>query len=58
MSEQVAVHAAVKTADATRRGVETLIKKAWSVMDAVSEKRRPTEYLSGRAVQSIRGEGT
>ena len=58
MTEKIAIDAAVKTADATRRGLEQLVRKAWSVMDAASEKRRPSEYLSGQGVRSIRGEET
>jgi hypothetical protein len=34
---------------------EKLIKKAWSIMDAASEKAQPSEYLSPKAVQSIQG---
>lgn len=56
MSEKIAVDAAVKTADATRRGLETLVRKAWSIMDAASEKQMPSEYLTERAVRSIQGE--
>ena len=55
MSEKIAVDAVVKTADATRRGLETLVRKAWSIMDAASEKRRPSDYLGERAVRSIQG---
>lgn len=32
-----------------------LVKKAWSIMDAASEKNRPGEYLSPQAIQSIQG---
>lgn len=37
------------------RETEKLVKKAWSIMDAASEKAQPSEYLSPRAVQSIQG---
>ena len=38
------------------KGVETLVKKAWSIMDAASEKVMPSQYLSDRAIRSIQGE--
>ena len=37
------------------KGVETLVKKAWSIMDAASEKVMPSQYLSDRAIRSIQG---
>ena len=46
---------ATKTLKATERGAERLMKKAWSVVDAASEKRRPSEYLGERARRSIQG---
>jgi hypothetical protein len=33
-----------------------LVKKAWSIMDAATEKTRPGEYLSTQAIQSIQGQ--
>ncbi|MCL4266962.1 MAG: hypothetical protein KJ069_27530 [Anaerolineae bacterium] len=32
-----------------------LVKKAWSIMDAASEKQPPSDYLSPKAIQSIQG---
>lgn len=32
-----------------------LVKKAWSIMDAATEKPPPSDYLSPRAVQNIQG---
>lgn len=46
------------TKDVTTKGVnliETGIKKAWSIMDAASEKKGPSEILSSNAVSSIQG---
>lgn len=37
------------------RETEKLVKKAWSIMDAASEKAQPSEYLSPSAVKSIQG---
>ena len=38
------------------RAVDTTTKKAWSILDAASEKKPPSEYLSKQAISSIRGE--
>lgn len=49
---------AKEAADVTRTAVKesiNLVKKAWSIMDAASEKSPPSDYLSPRAVQSIQG---
>ncbi|MCU0484562.1 MAG: hypothetical protein MUC85_00495 [Anaerolineales bacterium] len=35
--------------------VETGMQKAWSILDAASEKRAPGEYLSQKAVNAIQG---
>ena len=32
-----------------------LVKKAWSIMDAATEKQPPGDYLSPKAIQSIQG---
>lgn len=37
------------------RETEKLVKKAWSIMDAASEKQQPGECLSSKAIQSIQG---
>lgn len=57
MSEKVVADAAVKTTQVAEKGVEGLLRKAWSIMEAASEKKAPSQYLSDRAVRSIRGEG-
>jgi hypothetical protein len=49
---------AKEAADITKTAVKesiNLVKKARSIMDAASEKRPPSDYLSPRAVQSIQG---
>ncbi|MCU0485539.1 MAG: hypothetical protein MUC85_05450 [Anaerolineales bacterium] len=35
--------------------VETGMQKAWSILDAASEKRAPGDYLSQKAVYAIQG---
>lgn len=50
--------AAKVVSDATRAGVkfvETMAKKAWSVIDAAAEKKSPNEVISPQAVKSIQG---
>lgn len=47
-----------ETASLTKTAVKEgayLVKKAWSIMEAATEKSRPGEYLSTRAIQSIQG---
>lgn len=56
MSERLVTDATVKTAQAAEKAVEGLVKKAWSIMEAASEKQAPSQYLSEQAVSSIRGE--
>lgn len=52
------VDAAAKTAKAAERSMEGLVRKAWTIMDAASEKRPPSKYLTGRATRSIQGRAT
>jgi len=39
---------AVKAADST-------VKKIWSILDAATEKKAPSEFLSSKAINSIQG---
>ena len=55
MSEKLIADTTVKTARATEKGAEGLVKKAWSVMDAASEKKTPSQFLGDHAVRSIQG---
>jgi hypothetical protein len=55
MPERLVADATVKTAQAAEKGVESLVKKAWSIMDAAAEKTTPSQYLSDQAVRSIQG---
>ena len=57
MSERVVVDKVEKTVQTVGKALETLIKKAWSIMDAASEKQVPSQYLGERAVRSIQGKG-
>ena len=40
---------------AVQQGLEIFVKKAWSIMEAASEKQMPSHYLSDRAIRSIQG---
>ncbi len=59
MSLEKAIADSVQTATdvtkATLKTAETVVKKAWSLMDAASEKKAPGEYLSPKAVNSVQG---
>ena len=47
------------TTDVVRTGTkiaEAGIKKAWSILDAASEKKPPSEVLSQKAVRAIQGQ--
>ncbi len=57
MSEKLIADATVKTAQTAEKGAESLIRKAWSVMDAASEKKAPSQFLGDHAVRSIQGRG-
>lgn len=56
MSEKLIVDTTMQVVQMAEKGVETLIKKAWSIMDAATEKETPSQYLSERAIRSIQGE--
>ena len=51
MLEKTVADAVVTTA----KVVETGLKKAWSILDAASEKKAPSEYLSKNAMSAIQG---
>jgi DNA polymerase III gamma/tau subunit len=51
MSEKVVNDALAKAA----RVVEGSLKKAWSILDAASDKKRPSEHLTQDAVKAIQG---
>ena len=48
--------AASDTAKTTVSTIENIAKKLWSLVDAASEKQKPSEYLSQKAIHSIQGE--
>ena len=43
------------TVRTTLKVAETAVKKAWTLMDAATQKERPSEALSPRAIQAIQG---
>ena len=55
MSERLVSDVVLKASRTVERGVESLVKKVWSVVDAASEKKSPSEYLSERARRSMQG---
>lgn len=34
---------------------ETVLRKAWSILDAASDKSVPSEYLTAQAISAIQG---
>jgi hypothetical protein len=55
MANDAFVREAVSVTKTAVKETENLIKKAWSIMDAASEKAQPSEYLSPKTIQSIQG---
>jgi hypothetical protein len=56
MPEKSITDVATKTVQVAKEGLERFVKKAWSIMDAASEKKMPSQYLSDQAIRSIQGE--
>jgi hypothetical protein len=46
---------ATDTALSVTRTAEKFIKDVWSKLDAVSDKPKPSEYLSSRGIKAIQG---
>ncbi len=46
---------ALKAVTETTKLTETALKKAWSIMDAATEKKSPSEYLSQTAIKAVQG---
>lgn len=55
MTEKFVTDATVKTAQTAEKGLESLVKKAWTIMDAAAEKETPSQYLRDQAIRSIQG---
>jgi hypothetical protein len=55
MPLETATKAATDVVNQTMKVTETAIKKAWSIMEAATEKHSPSEYLSKKAVNSMQG---
>ena len=52
--EMIIKEAADVAKKSAKEGVN-LVKKAWSIMEAASEKKSPQEYLSPKAIRNIQG---
>jgi hypothetical protein len=46
---------AMETARTVEKGLESLLRKAWSVMDAAAEKQTPSQYLSDVGIRAMQG---
>jgi hypothetical protein len=42
--------------DKSTHVAETGIRKGWSILDATTEKKPPSEYLSQAAVRAVQGQ--
>ena len=55
MIEKPIVDGVTMVGQAAKKSLEVLVKKAGSIMEAASEKQRPSQYWSDRAIRSIQG---
>ena len=46
---------ALKVITESTKFAETALKKAWSIMDAATQKKAPSEYLSQTAIKAVQG---
>lgn len=53
--ETTAANEIKKAAEKTARITESGVRKAWSILDAASDKQRPSEVLSNQAIRAIQG---
>jgi hypothetical protein len=56
MTSETAIREATNVAKTGVRESINLVKKAWSIMDAASEKKSPSDYLSSQTIRNIQGE--
>jgi hypothetical protein len=45
------------TATKSVKVAENLVKKAWSVLDAATEKEKASQFLSDAGIKAIQGKG-
>jgi hypothetical protein len=55
MSAEAVVKSTTDVAKTTTRLVDASVRKAWSILEAASEKKSPSEYLSQNAMRAIQG---
>jgi hypothetical protein len=55
MTEAMIAKEVVNAAQNVARLAESAVKKAWSILDAASEKQSPSKVLSEQAISSIQG---
>ena len=53
--ESAALKVSGDVVDRAKKVTETTIKKSWSILDAASEKKAPSEYLNHQAIRAIQG---
>jgi len=58
MSMETEIYRSTQNAiNETAKTTDIAIKKAWSILDAASEKKLPGDVLSPQAVKAIQGSG-
>ncbi len=55
--ETAAMKVAGDSAQESLRVADTALKKVWRILDAASEKKPPSEYLSKQAIGAVQGIG-
>ena len=55
MVEKMVVDKSVQMAKSAEKSVESLVKRAWSILDSSAPKERPSEFLSQPAIRAIQG---
>jgi hypothetical protein len=55
MTLEGATKVVLDTTNTITKITETSLKKAWSILDAASEKKPPSEMLSKKAIRAVQG---
>lgn len=57
MNLKEGLRTASDAAQKAEKTAETMVKKAWSMMDVATEKTRPSQAISQDAIRKIQGVG-
>lgn len=56
--EATAAKAVQDVTTKTIQAADSTMKKFWSILDAATEKKPPSEYLSQKGIDSMQGQGS